>query len=236
MWTGSISETGTCSLLPQTRGSTHRTWVTVSKIHSGAFHTVCKVLSSAHSSTLRNFCLTEIHPRPGHLHSLPSLGTHSSRCRAISKAAPHTPGASGRYFRFCVGTHHLPQPWSSTLTSASCPLPSSRHLWHVFPDLRALPAFFLVPETQVRWALPPPPLEEGARARGSSSVVWVWGVCGAAADAAAPRIWSLSCQHEQSQTTSRREGQDFCDLQINPKGTPFVWLTPEDPVSESRRS
>lgn len=90
MWTGSISETGTCSLLPQTRGSTHRIWVTVSKIHSGAFHTVCKVLSSARSSTLRNFCLTEIHPRPGHLHSLPSLGTHSSRCRAISKAVPHT--------------------------------------------------------------------------------------------------------------------------------------------------
>lgn len=133
---------------------------------------------------------------------------------------------------FVRGTNYLHQPLSLTLTFAFCPLSSSRHPWQVFPGLRDLLTFFLVPERQVWWALPPPPLEEGARARGSNSVAWVWCACGTGGDAAAPHTLSLSCRHELYQTMPRREEQDFCDLQINPKGTPFVLLKPEDPVSE----
>lgn len=76
---------------------------------------------------------------------------------------------------------------SLILSCASFPLFSSPHLLWFFPDLTAQLISSLVPERWEMWALPLPPQEAGAAARGSNSGVWAWGVCDTEGGDAAPR-------------------------------------------------
>lgn len=86
---------------------------------------------------------------------------------------------------------HLYFPYSHQLLSlilscASFPLSSSLHLLWFFPDLTAQLISSLVPERQEMWALPLPPREAGAGARGSNFGAWAWGACDTKGGDAAP--------------------------------------------------
>lgn len=86
-----------------------------------------------------------------------------------------------------LGFPYSHQLLSLILSCASFPLFSSPRLLRFFPDLTAQLISSLVPERREMWALPLPPREAGAVARGSNFGAWAWGVCDTAAGDAVPR-------------------------------------------------